>query len=90
MITVHLPIDLAEEFKTAAVLTTDAQDLRDLMDQLDHMRPGVAGWLLEADGRFRQHLSVFISGRRLETRSPASAPLHEGADVWILRAVSGG
>lgn len=90
MITVHLPIDLAGEFKMAAVLNADANDLRELVAHLDRMRPGMAGWLVESDGRFRQHLSIFISGRRLDTRSPASGPLDDGADVWILRAVSGG
>ena len=90
MITVHLPIDLAAEFKIAAMLTTDAADLRDLVSELDRMRPGMAGWLMEADGRFRQHLSIFVSGRRLEPKSPASGSLPDGADVWILRAVSGG
>ncbi len=90
MITVHLPIDLAGQFKMEAVLNTDAGDLRDLVAHLDRMRPGMAGWLVEPDGRFRQHLSIFVSGRRLETRSPASGRLDDGADVWILRAVSGG
>lgn len=90
MITVHLPPDLVAEFKTQDVLTVQASTCAELLRALDVDHPGMAAWLAEANGRFRQHLSVFVSGRRLPPQSHLAAPIPDHSDVWILRAISGG
>jgi hypothetical protein len=90
MITVHLPVDLADAFQADPVLIVEARTCAEALQSLDHQYPGMASWLAESDGRFREHLSIFISGRRLAPRANVSAPLADGSEVWILRAISGG
>lgn len=90
MITVHLPADLARSFRTNPVIMLEADTTGDLVDALDARYPGMATWLTEANGLFRQHLSIFVSGRRLPVGEGAAVPLAEGTDVWILEAISGG
>lgn len=90
MITVHLPSDLAEEFHTDPDLILAAGSLKGMLYALDAQHPGMGRWLSEADGSFRQNLSVFVAGRRLTPSEDASTRLPDGAEVWILRAVSGG
>jgi predicted phage tail protein len=90
MITVHLPVDLADEFQANPVVTIAAGNCAEMLRALDFQYPGIASWLAESDGRFREHLSVFVSGRRLTTRAHVSVPLVDGSEVWILRAISGG
>lgn len=90
MITVHLPVDLADEFQADPVVTVTARTCVEMLQLLNLQYPGMASWLAEADGHFREHLSVFISGRRLAPRADVSVPLGDGSDVWILRAISGG
>lgn len=90
MITVHLPPDLAGQFGAPPVLRSGAGTGRELLQELDRQYPGLSSWLAEADGRFRQHLSVFVEGRRLESRAAVSTEMPEGAEIWILRAISGG
>lgn len=90
MITVHLPVDLANEFQAHHVVTVAARTGAEVLQALDLQYPGIASWLAESDGRFREHLSVFISGRRLVPRAHVSVPLADGSEVWILRAISGG
>jgi hypothetical protein len=90
MITVHLPPDLAVEFDIAPTLRLRAGSLEEMVDRLDQEAPGIRSWLSESDGRFRQHLSIFVDGRRLAPRSPATQPLSDNIEVWILRAISGG
>lgn len=90
MITVHLPVILAEEFHAGAIQTVEAATCSDLLAALNQRFPGMASWLVEADGRFRENLSVFISGRRLPPRVHVSTELTDGSDVWILHAISGG
>lgn len=90
MITVHLPVDLADEFQANPVVTLAAGTCAEMLQSLNLQYPGMASWLAESDGRFREHLSVFISGRRLAPRAHVSVPLADGSEVWILRAISGG
>lgn len=90
MITVHLPTNLAEEFHAESVVTVTAQTCADVLEALNRQYPGMASWLAEADGHFRQHLSVFISGRRLAPQTHTSVALEDGSEVWILQAISGG
>lgn len=90
MITVHLPGNLADEFRADPVVTIPAQTCAEVLQSLNRQYPGMASWLAEPDGRFREHLSIFVSGRRLAPRAHVSAPLADGSEVWILRAISGG
>jgi len=90
MITVHLPPDLAEEFSAAPVLELSAGSLAEMVDALDARHAGIRHWLTEADGRFREHLSVFVGGVRWTDVSDWRGRLADGDVVWVLRAVSGG
>jgi len=90
MITVHLPVSLAEEFQAEQVLTVASRTCAEVLQSLNARYPGMASWLAEPDGCFREHLSVFVSGRRLAPRAQTSVPLDDGCEIWILRAISGG
>ncbi len=90
MITVHLPGDLADKFGVPRHLPLAADTVGEMVSVLDERYPGIGHWLTEVDGSFRRHLSVFVAGRRLEDSEDAKRPLDEGADVWVMRAVSGG
>ncbi|MCL6452392.1 MAG: MoaD/ThiS family protein [Alicyclobacillus sp.] len=90
MITVHLPVTLADAFGAEPLVTLPGQTLADVLRSLDARYPGMAAWLVEPDGRLRPHLSVFISGHRLPPQSHISVRLQEDSDVWVLQAISGG
>ncbi len=88
--TVHLPGDLAHEFGAPAHHITTAENLNALLQELDRQYPGMANWIAEVNGSVRQHLSVFVDGRRLEPTAALTTSLAHAQEVWILRAVSGG
>lgn len=90
MITVHLPANLADEFQAESVVTVAVRTCAEMLESLNRQYSGMASWLAEPDGRFREHLSVFVSGRRLAPRAHVSAPLPDGSEIWILQAISGG
>lgn len=90
MITVHLPVNLATEFRINPVLTVEAQSCTEVIQSINYQYPGIASWLVESDGCFREHLSVFVDGHRLAARAHTSVPLAAGSEVWILHAISGG
>lgn len=91
MMTVQIPPDLAREIGCPGRLTLDDRpDLGSLMADLETRYPVLVRSLLEADRTFRPHLAVFIAGRRLPTASGLSVNLTAGAEIFVLRAVSGG
>ncbi len=90
MITVHLPQDLADAFRAQIVVDLEARDCQELLHRLNMRYPGIAQWLATEDGRFRQHLSLFIAGQRQVSGEVSSTAIPEKSGVWILRAISGG
>ncbi len=46
--------------------------------------------ILQAGGELRPHLNVFVGERLIGRQQLMSAPLRDGDEVWLLRAVSGG
>jgi len=91
MITVHLPEDLAREVGIAPHSHHESrQSLGDLLEAVDAAAPGLLRRILQAGGELRPHLNVFVGERLIGREQPMSAPLRDGDEVWLLRAVSGG
>lgn len=57
-----------------------------LLDELDGRWPGMADRLRDSRPAIRKHINIFVDGSRatLETEVP------EGAEVYVLTAISGG
>ena len=86
-VSVTLPPGLVALFPGAPMSTrAAAADIASLLDALDARWPGMRDRLADTRPAIRRHIQLFVDGRRatLET------PLHPGADVVFLTAVSGG
>jgi sulfur-carrier protein len=59
---------------------------------LHRTAPGVVERALDECGEVRQHVNIFVDGElvRVGLRLGLETPVSEGAEVWILPAVSGG
>ena len=59
---------------------------------LHQTAPGVVERALDECGEVRQHVNIFVDGElvRVGLRLGLDTPVAEGAEVWILPAVSGG
>ena len=62
------------------------ESVDELMDALDARWPGMRDRLCDSTPAIRRHINVFVEGNRasLDTR------LAQGADVFIVTAISGG
>lgn len=91
VIRVIIPQDLAEAVRSpVAIHALSATNLFDCLEQLDVSHPGLRRRVLEVDGVVRPHLNVFVDDLMERRRDARTIPLHDGAEVWIMRAVSGG
>src|SRR5215211_5886326 len=84
---VRLPVLFASLFPAAerrVELCVESVD--ELMDALDARWPGMRDRLCDSTPAIRRHINVFVEGNRasLDTR------LAQGADVFIVTAISGG
>lgn len=86
-VSVTLAAPLADLFPGAPRrLRLVAGDVRHMVDALDERWPGMRDRICDSTPAIRKHMNVFVEGRRAKL----STPLHPGADVYVLTAISGG
>lgn len=84
---VRLPAVLQSLFPAAERLVESrAATVDALMDDLDARWPGMRERLCDERPSLRRHINVFVDGER----AALDTPIHPGADVFVLLAISGG
>jgi sulfur-carrier protein len=58
----------------------------DVLVSLERANPPIAGWVLDEQGRIREHVNVFVNGTPGEERTQVAA----GDCVYVLPAITGG
>jgi hypothetical protein len=53
-------------------------------------QPGLRGYLLDDQGRVRQHVMIFVDNRPLADRDRLSDPLTPASEIYVMQALSGG
>lgn len=86
-VTVILPRSLVSLIPgTRHATEVDAATVREAIDRLDELTPGLRNRLVDAGPVLRRHINVYVD------REPATldTPLPPGATVRVIPAVSGG
>jgi hypothetical protein len=47
-------------------------------------------YVLDDQGRVRHHIAVFVDGALVQDRARLAFPIGEGAEIWLMQALSGG
>jgi molybdopterin converting factor small subunit len=69
-----------------AELQVAGATVEELLRELEHEHPAVAGWILDERGAIRRHINVFVNGERVAQGTAVGS-----ADrVEILPAITGG
>ena len=58
----------------------------DVLAALERANPPIAGWVLDDQGRIREHVNVFVNGTAGEERTPVG----EADQLHVLPAITGG
>lgn len=64
--------------------------VRDVLDSAFRDNPKLRSYVLDDQGGLRKHMVVFVNGRAISDRSKLSDSVPEGADVYVMQALSGG
>ncbi|HUB43726.1 MAG TPA: MoaD/ThiS family protein [Acetobacteraceae bacterium] len=87
MVVVSLPPALLSLFPGCERrLQLAAATVDEVMDTLNARWPGMRDRLCDSTPRIRRHINVFVDGEK----ATLDTTLREGADVFIMTAISGG
>jgi len=64
--------------------------LAEILGEMETCYPGVRSYLLDDQGRLRQHVNIFIDGAMIRDRRALSDSFSENSEIYIIQALSGG
>jgi molybdopterin converting factor small subunit len=71
-------------------INISAANIAELVKGLDQPYPGLKDYLIDEQGRLRQHVNIFIGERLIKDKQQLSDTINEGDEVFIMQALSGG
>jgi len=91
-VTVHLPGPLSAYAGGASrvVLEAGPGSVGEALAALGARHPGVRDRVLDEQGRVRPHVNVFVGKQSIRYSDGLATTLPQGAEIFILPAVSGG
>jgi hypothetical protein len=72
------------------VRQVDGNTVREVLDNYFAANERARGYVLDDQGRLRQHMAAFVDGRQVRDRAGLSDPVQPHAVVDIVQALSGG
>ncbi len=77
-------------FPTLAEGEVPGATVREVVDALNRLYPGLASYLVDETGRLRRHVNVFVGDEPIGDREGLSDPVRATDRVLIMQALSGG
>ena len=79
-----------QRFTETPQLQTSAATLREALGEAFDVNPRLRHYILDEQGHLRQHVVVYISGRRVVDRVGLDDALAPDDQVYVLQALTGG
>ena len=91
-ITFQIPAYLATftDGQRSVKLPASPKSVRDALDSLWTLHPGLRDRVVDEQGQVRQHINVFVGDEAIRFAEGLSTAVPEGAEIMIVPAVSGG
>jgi hypothetical protein len=64
--------------------------VREALDEVFRRNPPLRGYVLDDQGRLRNHLVVFVDGELIEDRLSLADPVSPDSELLVMQALSGG
>jgi hypothetical protein len=71
-------------------VTVSAETVSQALNAVFHDNPQLRGYVLDEQGRLRKHIAVFVGGELIRDRVRLSDAVPDGADIFVMQALSGG
>jgi sulfur-carrier protein len=74
----------------AVPVTVAGGSVAAVFEQVFRAQPELRGYLLDDQGRLRQHVAVFVDGYRIRDTAKLSDAVSQCSEVCVVQALSGG
>jgi molybdopterin converting factor small subunit len=89
MATIRFTANLARH-REVEVIEAQGETVRALIDDAMRDDPILQSYVLDEQGRVRKHVNIFVDGAMIADRLRLSDPVRDGAEVYVMQALSGG
>ncbi|HUH03637.1 MAG TPA: MoaD/ThiS family protein [Kofleriaceae bacterium] len=71
-------------------VTAAGATVREVLEAAFAENPRVRSYVLDDQGALRKHMAVFVNGEQIVDRVTLGDAVPEGAEIYIMQALSGG
>ncbi|MFQ5495126.1 MAG: MoaD/ThiS family protein [Phycisphaerae bacterium] len=71
-------------------VAVQGRTVRDVLESVFTENAEARGYVLDDRGGLRRHMVVFVNGVAVKDRGALSDPVPDGAEVYVMQALSGG
>ena len=77
-------------FPTLTESEIEGDTVRDVLNNIEKIYPGISNYLMQDDGTLRKHVNIFVQGNLIENRQTLSDKVKHNDELMIIQALSGG
>lgn len=71
-------------------VTVAASTVSEALEAVFRDNPRLRGYVLDEQGRLRQHVAIFVGGELIRDRDGLSDGVSADQDIFVMQALSGG
>jgi len=90
MATVKFTYALEKFFPGIKEIPAKGNTLREILDEVEARYPRIQNYLLDDQGKLRNHVNIFINGSLITDRTTLSDAFSPDSEIYIIQALSGG
>ena len=90
MATVKFTYALERIFPGIKQTQAEGSTLREVLKEMESKYPKIQAYLMDDQGRLRDHVNIFIDGNLITDRTGLSDPFSPNSEIYIIQALSGG
>lgn len=90
MVHVRIPAQIRRLYGAPARVTVAAATVRDAVQALDTLYPGMGDRLTEPDGHLRRWVNIFVDNEDIRDLAGTETRLRAGCEVMIVPNIAGG
>lgn len=90
MINVKFTQALKKFFPSLKDTPAKGSTVKEVLDEIETSYPGILRYVLDEQGKLRQHVNIFIDNTMIKDRTALSDSFSENSEIYIIQALSGG
>ena len=81
---------LTRFFPQLTEMEIEGNTVKDALLVVEKKYPGMMNYIVEEDGRLRQHVNIFLGDTLIKDRENLNDAIHSDDEILIFQALSGG